>query len=190
MNCQKVQSLISAYLDGELGGQEMLAIRHHLTGCTVCADEYESLLAIKRSFGKLRPARPVDDLAARICSSLVEVHIPLHVRMLSALRRLVPSFPAGVRVGAAGIAVIAGLLMIRGGDVPGPRLAGIPISSTTLQAFAQDEPLHLSTVAETPARSMAAVYDGEPARWQPASTDERLTYVSKTGSLILTGYSP
>lgn len=190
MNCQKVQSLISAYLDGELAGQEMLAIRHHLTDCTECAEEYESLLAIKRTFGKMRPMRPVDDLAARICSKLVEVHVPFHVRMTAAVRNYLQSFPAGIRVGAAGIAVIAGLLMIRGGDVPGSRLVGIPISSATLQTFAQSSPLHMNTAVEASSTSMTAAYDGEPAPWQPASTDNRFTYVSRTGSLILTEYRP
>ena len=51
MNCHKVQSLASAYIDGELAGVEMLTVRRHLNECTDCSGEYESLLKMKRMFG-------------------------------------------------------------------------------------------------------------------------------------------
>ena len=188
MNCQKAQSLISAYLDGELTGQEMLAIRHHLCGCTECSGEYESLLAIKRTFGKLLPKRPVDDLAVRICSKLAVVHVPFHVRVSAGVRNYFRSFPAGVRVGAAGIAVIAMLLMIRGGEVTVPsHLGGIPISASILQTSAQDKPLHVVTVAEDYPTAIPAAYDMQPTRWQP-SAGGQLIHLPRTGSLMPAEY--
>lgn len=188
MNCQKAQSLISAYLDGELTGQEMLAMRHHLCGCAECSGEYESLLMIKRTFGKLLPKRPIDDLATRICSKLAEVHVPFHVRMSAGVRNYFRSFPAGVRVGAAGIAVIAMLLMIRGGDVTVPsHLAGIPISASILQTFAQDKPLHMVAVAEDYPTAIPDAYNMQRTRWQP-SVGGQLTHLPRTGSLILAQY--
>lgn len=189
MNCQKVQSLISAYLDGELTGQDMLAIRYHLSGCAECSDEYESLLSIKRAFGKLHPKRPADDLAARICSRLAEVHVPFHVRMTAAVRNYFRSFPAGMRVSAGGIAVIAGLLMIRGGNVTVPsHLAAIPISSTTLQTFAEDRPLGMTPAPV--AVSHAAAYSGDTTRWHSADNGRLVVPVSKSGSMILAEYTP
>ncbi len=189
MNCQKVQSLISAYLDGELNGQDMLAIRYHLSDCPECSGEYESLLAIKRTFGKLLPRRPADDLASRICSRLVDVRVPFHVRVSAAVRSYFRAFPSTVRVSAAGIAVIAGLLMIRGGDVAVPsRLAGIPISSATLKTFAEDRPLYVEAAPlEVGAR---AASERDRSGWRPFAEDGRFPQVSKTGSLILTAYTP
>ncbi len=188
MNCQKARNLISAYLDGELGGQEMLAIRHHLNGCAECSGEYESLLAVKRMFGKLSPKRPVDDLAVRICSRLDEVHVPFYVRLASAARNQFRAFPAGMRVGAAGIAVIAMLLMVRGGDVSVPRLASIPISSATLQAFADNRPMQYGAFAEGAPVAVSSMYQKDSTGWQPAASAGQLTHGSSTGGLILAEY--
>lgn len=189
MNCQKAQNLISAYVDGELGGQEMLAIRHHLSGCPECSGEYESLLAVKRMFGKLSPKRPAGDLAAMICSRLDEVHVPFHARVIAAARNQFRAFPAGMRVGAAGIAVIAMLLMVRGGDVSlQSSLASIPISSTTLQAFADSRPLQFSTTAAAAPVAISLVYPKSSAGWQPAANAGQLARVSSTGGLTLAEY--
>jgi len=189
MNCQKVQSLISAYLDGELGGQEMLAIRHHLVGCRDCSDEYESLLAIKRTFGRMSPKRPADDLALRIISRLDGVHVPFHVRMKAAVRNYFAAFPRGIRVGAAGIAVIAGLLMVRGGDVSvSPRIVGTPISLSTFERFAESGPELLTARAEASSEDMTIAYTVDSAPWRSASSARHLDYVSRTGGMILAEY--
>ncbi len=190
MNCQKVQSLISAYVDGEIAGHEMLAIRHHLAGCPECAAEHEALLSMKRAFGKLCPPRPAEDLAARICGRLVEVHVPFYVRMTAAVRDYFHAFPAGVRFSMAAVAVIAGLLMIRGGDageVPG--FGGVPISSATFQTFAEERPFFVGTATPAAAVTPAAVYQESSDRWNPAR-DTRYTYGSRVGGLVLSGYTP
>ncbi|MBS1706942.1 MAG: zf-HC2 domain-containing protein [Armatimonadetes bacterium] len=43
MTCRKTQASLSAYIDGELGGQEMLRVRKHLQQCQACAAEAEVL---------------------------------------------------------------------------------------------------------------------------------------------------
>ncbi len=48
MNCFKVSHHLSAYLDSELTGSEMLAIRSHLGICPHCRAELESLKITKR----------------------------------------------------------------------------------------------------------------------------------------------
>lgn len=113
MNCHKVQSLVSAYVDGELGGHEMLAIRQHLAECEECAAEYESLLSLKRMFGRLQPKHPRIDLATRICNELDRLYQPTHERWLGFLRKYIHPFPARIRFAAAGLAILAALLMMR-----------------------------------------------------------------------------
>ena len=48
MNCAEVQSLLLAYLDGEVTSSERAMILTHLTGCTVCQQEL-TLLSTARS---------------------------------------------------------------------------------------------------------------------------------------------
>jgi anti-sigma factor RsiW len=53
VNCRKIQSILSAYLDGELTGEEMIAIREHLSICQTCSDEHVSLQVVKKLLGSL-----------------------------------------------------------------------------------------------------------------------------------------
>lgn len=47
MNCKSVQIYLSAYLDGELCGQECLQVREHLCGCAECRAEEQQLRSLK-----------------------------------------------------------------------------------------------------------------------------------------------
>jgi anti-sigma factor RsiW len=58
MNCKGVESRLSAYLDGELTGQEMLAVREHLSYCRECRQEETSLRGLKRMLCSLSAAEP------------------------------------------------------------------------------------------------------------------------------------
>lgn len=66
MNCHKVQSLLSAYLDQELTTEERRIIRQHLFTCRTCSLEYESLSLLKSSLGSLEPPAEPDNLLARV----------------------------------------------------------------------------------------------------------------------------
>ncbi|HEY8344927.1 MAG TPA: zf-HC2 domain-containing protein [Bacillota bacterium] len=66
MNCQKVQSLLSAYLDQELTTEERRIIRQHLFTCRACSLEYESLSLLKSSLGSLEPPAEPKDLLSKI----------------------------------------------------------------------------------------------------------------------------
>ncbi|HHW12338.1 MAG TPA: zf-HC2 domain-containing protein [Firmicutes bacterium] len=62
MNCHRVQSLLSAYLDQELSSEERRLIRNHLFNCPVCAQCFEELSRIKIFLGSLEPPRPQSNL--------------------------------------------------------------------------------------------------------------------------------
>lgn len=81
MNCHKVSSLTSAYIDGELTGVEMLEIRRHLDHCHACMLQYESLRYTKQLLARLTYVEPRPGLAASICAKLDEIEVPRYQRV-------------------------------------------------------------------------------------------------------------
>lgn len=67
MSCNTVQSKLSAYLDGEMSGVEMQAIRSHVSHCSVCNTELNKLKTVQMILRGLpaSPEPPVD-LPAKI----------------------------------------------------------------------------------------------------------------------------
>jgi anti-sigma factor RsiW len=60
MNCGRAQNLLSAYLDRELAGSEMLAIQEHLRSCPACAAEQQSLQSVRALLGSMGRVEPRD----------------------------------------------------------------------------------------------------------------------------------
>ena len=61
MNCRRVVNLLSAYVDAELTGAEMFAIRRHMSDCSECAEEYESVRLVKHAVSRLSAVAPRGD---------------------------------------------------------------------------------------------------------------------------------
>ena len=57
MNCQNIQSLISAYIDHELNPSEKRELRKHLCSCKECDTEYQELLLLKNQLENAIPER-------------------------------------------------------------------------------------------------------------------------------------
>ncbi|MCC6727736.1 MAG: zf-HC2 domain-containing protein [Chthonomonadales bacterium] len=70
MNCRRINSLLSAYIDGELAGVEQLHVRQHLRVCSECDDEYQSLLNTKRLLSGMVFQTPRPGLADEILRRL------------------------------------------------------------------------------------------------------------------------
>jgi len=66
MNCRYVQARLSAYIDGELAGGDMLDIRSHVARCGDCEREEAELRAFKRLLGSMPSAVPSDGLEERL----------------------------------------------------------------------------------------------------------------------------
>lgn len=66
MNCKRVESQLSAFLDGELPGVEMLEIRRHLGRCGACAAEVDSLRALKDLLGGALEPAPGSEFESRL----------------------------------------------------------------------------------------------------------------------------
>ena len=66
MHCGRVSNLLSAYIDRELAGTEMLQIRGHLDGCPGCSAAYGSLRRVKSLLSASPPAEPFGDATAAV----------------------------------------------------------------------------------------------------------------------------
>lgn len=115
MNCKGVQASLSAYLDRELSGEEMIDVRAHLVRCPECQDEEQSLRSLKRLLCGLEAPDPAPDFQARL---LARVHKGSRGSVRERLRPSVSLF-AGVAAGA--MAITLALLTINGrAPVPSP----------------------------------------------------------------------
>lgn len=66
MNPRVARNLLSAYLDGELSGEQMLQMREVLHRDASLARELQELREMKSMMSALRPADPPADLEARL----------------------------------------------------------------------------------------------------------------------------
>lgn len=66
INCDTVKNRLSAYIDRELSGEDMLKIREHLRNCEICKSEEAALISVKRSLGNLSQPAVSPELANRI----------------------------------------------------------------------------------------------------------------------------
>lgn len=71
MTCRSVQAQLSAYLDRELSGDEMLAVRSHLHDCPACREEVDELRMLKRMLGSAPAPEPPADFADRLCAAVL-----------------------------------------------------------------------------------------------------------------------
>lgn len=99
---------MSAYVDGELTGVEMLEIRRHLSDCPECAEEHESIRVTKQAVSRLRSAAPRRDLAASILLSLDEVQVTSYQRAVNATMRFLHGrlSPVAAALAASGLALV------------------------------------------------------------------------------------
>jgi len=71
MNCKSVQNRLSAYLDRELGGDELLQMRAHIAMCSHCRREVDGLRSLKILLGGIHCPEPPEGLAERLTASVM-----------------------------------------------------------------------------------------------------------------------
>jgi hypothetical protein len=71
MNCKSVQSRLSAYLDRELGGDELLQMRAHMSVCRECRCEAEGLRVLKSLLGGIHCPEPPEDLQQKLTANML-----------------------------------------------------------------------------------------------------------------------
>lgn len=78
MNCQIAQSNLSAYLDRELPGDAMIAVRKHLEACAECHNELESLRDIKAGLGAMPLVGPREGFTQDLMVAIGAKPAPQH----------------------------------------------------------------------------------------------------------------
>ncbi len=71
MTCNNVQANLSAYVDEELSGAEMLEIRSHLSDCTLCSEEARAVEAIKKLVNCAPVPEPSADFEDRLVRNVL-----------------------------------------------------------------------------------------------------------------------
>lgn len=71
MTCRSVEFRLSAYLDGELTGAEMLAIGRHLADCMACSSEADSIRRLKMMVGLQNELEPESGFEDRLVAHVL-----------------------------------------------------------------------------------------------------------------------
>ena len=192
MNCRKVQSLISAYVDSELPGVEMLSVRQHLSDCAECNSEFEALLRIKRAYGRLSPGIPSPALTLRIYQELDQLSHPRQEHVVS-LKKRFTFFPGRLGFAAASVAMFAALLTLRSGQLYRDSYSFLPLPATTrVMALAEGEQVHMfpATARVEGAPSVTVLVPSPSAEpWAGSEESGETTHLTGQTNMLLQNYS-
>ena len=132
MNCEQMNGLLSAWLDGELSGNEQRQMQAHLEQCAQCRALFEQLQALHTSFAELEEIPAPDGFAEGVMDRVKAES--------ESGSKVVPLFKRPQMRGLAAMAACAllcvglgsGLLSGRSGEgaVPAPEAAGYALDST------------------------------------------------------------
>ena len=176
MNCRRVVNLMSAFVDGELTGTEMLTIRRHIGDCPECARERESLRATKLALARLRTVRPRKDLTACIVRKLDQVSIPPYQRAINVIygyvaRKLSPVATA-LAVSGLVLAILAAggqdRILVEKSDVVATVPFGMRTASVSFMPSVPDSPMMYSS-----SKPLVVVDHNEGADFRLAGFTER-----------------
>jgi len=99
MNCKAVQTRLSAYLDRELSGEELLEMRAHLFDCNDCSQEEKELRMLKAMLGGFEAPETPPGLESR-----------LRARVLGASREERPFWSPRSMIGAFALVAASSML--------------------------------------------------------------------------------
>jgi len=121
MNCDGVRPLLSAYIDGELSGGELLRVQQHLRRCHWCAAEVDALRQTIALVTSLDEVEPPDTFHAELHQRLLAADPPL-VAARKANRRLTRRAALGrwAIPAAAAAALVIGVSGLNRLVLPGP----------------------------------------------------------------------
>lgn len=111
MSCDRIAAQLTAYLDGELDGQDGSVVRGHLRECAACRQAAADEAALRDGLRSLPPVDPPPSLWAGVQAQLAAAEVadakrPAWRRALARWAPTAPRFAAGALVAAAAIAVL------------------------------------------------------------------------------------
>ena len=134
MTCKCVSQKLDGYVDGELTGIEMLAVRTHLRHCVACQNEAETVRELKTALASLPCHNPSPDFEERLFRVVRQEMAPT-----LSMRR-----PAFVWSSALAGAAAAGFAIVWFGVLHAPEkqpseVASKPIQETTAFELSRDQ---------------------------------------------------
>ena len=66
MNCRNIQPLLSAFVDCELTGEQMLEVRRHLADCPECREEQAEMVLLKTMLSGTPAVEPPEGFEDRL----------------------------------------------------------------------------------------------------------------------------
>jgi hypothetical protein len=140
LNCNRVEQLLSPYLDGAVTGTEMQALRTHLDSCPACSREYSLLRQTQQLLTlSARPGVP-DDLGLKlrlaISREAAQTRRPRYEGLRMRVENALNAFMVPATVGLVCALIIFGVV------------AAILAIPPQLQANNEDVPLVLNTGPE------------------------------------------
>lgn len=70
MNCRACENLISAYVDGELTGWQMIEVRRHIEACPECVRELKEFRILKSALSSSVDLTPDESLHTRMMAGI------------------------------------------------------------------------------------------------------------------------
>ena len=140
--CSTFRASFSEYLDGAVGGHEMLAIAAHLRACAACDTEFSNLRDMQRSLASLRSLKPPANLGLRLRVAISQQKARQNrtwadrfsVKWDNAIRPLLIQVSAGF----AGTIVLVGGIAMLVGMVAAPEAVmahDVPLGAVTAPHF-------------------------------------------------------
>jgi len=93
MNCNDIEKRISAYIDGELSGEELTLFEQHLKNCTLCAIVVENIFENIAIFQNMPDLEPPPFLAQKILNRTAKTEKGFLGRLLQIFHLEVPMIP-------------------------------------------------------------------------------------------------
>lgn len=208
MNCRQTRELISAYLDQELTGQQMLELHAHLASCEGCAQDWREMRDVRRLLRALSPAAPTEEACRRLADrirqeAVLGTQLVILTRWMPVVRweALLQAFsapPRGRRLVSAlalssvVILAVAAPLATSTGDAGGPTASGFrPAAASILPLPSAWGGLTVHDLAApnagVPAASLAQQYTQPAARGmvvEPLQDDAVSSYVQGDATLV------
>lgn len=134
IDCEKIEPLLGAYLDGELAGAELDEVEAHLTDCADCREVVEQFRTVDGLYAEMTPEQPTEGRWKRMLWNVLPRSDPgqeLNERLTAGPRRI-PMMISGRRsarwVGpvAAALAMAGMVLVIILAVWPGPGSEKLP----------------------------------------------------------------
>lgn len=118
MNCKLASTKLSAYIDRELGTDEMMQIRQHLASCSACASEAKALESLKFALNRTASVEVPEGLEERLFARLRMEPIGTDEPAVAPAAK--PWRLVGAMAVAASIGLFATLLVLRLNAGPSP----------------------------------------------------------------------